>query len=117
MPSAGLVSEAQVIGQAEPARGGPLGPLDWRKVLPFEPCAASDSLGGGPGCGSLPGSVRGRFLRPQSYVGPTLPVGVIGDLRGALHVLGFEGGRMTINRRAEFTVRRLRRDEINLVRG
>jgi hypothetical protein len=42
---------------------------------------------------------------------------VIGDLRGALHVLGFEGGRMTINTRAEFTVRRLRRDEINLVRG
>jgi hypothetical protein len=46
MRSAGLVSEAQVIGQAEPGRGGPLGPLDWRKVLPFEPCAATDSLGG-----------------------------------------------------------------------
>jgi hypothetical protein len=28
--------------QEVPGRGGPLGPLDWRKVLPFEPCATSD---------------------------------------------------------------------------
>src|SRR5262249_56458288 len=29
----------------EPGRGGPIGPLDWRKILPFEPCAASDRRG------------------------------------------------------------------------
>ena len=28
--------------QDEPGRGDPIGPLDWRKILPFEPCAASD---------------------------------------------------------------------------
>jgi AraC family transcriptional regulator len=45
MPSAGLVSEAQVMRNDEPGRVDPLGPLDWRKSLPFEPCAASDRLG------------------------------------------------------------------------
>jgi AraC family transcriptional regulator len=45
MPSAGLVGEAQVMRQEEPGRGGPLGPLDWRKLIPFAPCAASDRLG------------------------------------------------------------------------
>jgi AraC family transcriptional regulator len=44
MPSAGLVSETQIMGQEEPGRGGLLGPLDWRRVLPFEPCATSDRL-------------------------------------------------------------------------
>jgi hypothetical protein len=36
MPSAGLVSETQVMRQEEPGRGDPIGPLDWRKILPFE---------------------------------------------------------------------------------
>jgi AraC family transcriptional regulator len=45
MPLAGLVSEAQVMRQEEPGRSGPLGPLDWRKILPFEAAAASDRLG------------------------------------------------------------------------
>jgi AraC family transcriptional regulator len=31
--------------QEEPGRGGPLGPLDWLKILPFEAAAASDRLG------------------------------------------------------------------------
>jgi len=31
--------------QEEPGRGGPLGPLDWRKIVPFEAAAASDRLG------------------------------------------------------------------------
>jgi AraC family transcriptional regulator len=31
--------------QQEPGRGEPIGPLDWRKILPFEPCAASDRRG------------------------------------------------------------------------
>ena len=29
----------------EPGRGDPLGPLDWRKMFPFEPAAASDRPG------------------------------------------------------------------------
>jgi AraC family transcriptional regulator len=29
----------------EPGRGDPLGPLDWRKLIPFEPVASSDRLG------------------------------------------------------------------------
>ncbi len=41
----GLVAETQVMRQGEPGRGGPLGPLDWCKILPFEPCAASDRRG------------------------------------------------------------------------
>ena len=45
MPSAGLVSETQVMRQEEPGRGGPIGPLDWLKILPFEAAAASDRLG------------------------------------------------------------------------
>ena len=31
--------------QQEPGRGDPLGPLDWRQILPFETAAASDRLG------------------------------------------------------------------------
>jgi hypothetical protein len=31
--------------QDEPGRGDPIGPLDWRKILPFKPAAASDRLG------------------------------------------------------------------------
>ena len=31
--------------QQEPGRGGPLGPLDWFKILPHEPAASSDRLG------------------------------------------------------------------------
>jgi AraC family transcriptional regulator len=30
--------------QEESGRVGPLGPSDWRKIVPFEPCAASDRL-------------------------------------------------------------------------
>src|SRR5262245_57502187 len=29
----------------EPGRGGPIGPQDWHKLLPFEAAAASDRLG------------------------------------------------------------------------
>jgi AraC family transcriptional regulator len=48
MPSAGLVSEAQIMRQEEPGRGDPIGPLAaLRKILriPFEAAAASDGLG------------------------------------------------------------------------
>src|SRR5262245_34764127 len=31
--------------QAEPQLGGPIGPMDWRKVMPFQAVAASDRLG------------------------------------------------------------------------
>jgi AraC family transcriptional regulator len=31
--------------QEEPGPGGPLGPIELRKAVPFEPCAASDPLG------------------------------------------------------------------------
>src|SRR5262249_55671668 len=41
----GLVSEALVMRQEEPGRGGPLGPLDLLKVLSLEPCASSERLG------------------------------------------------------------------------
>src|SRR5262245_61115554 len=46
MSTAGLVKETQVMRQEEPGRAGPLGPLaSLRKIIPFEPCAASDRLG------------------------------------------------------------------------
>jgi AraC family transcriptional regulator len=35
----------QMKQQEEPEGGGPIGPLDWRKILPFEPAASSDRLG------------------------------------------------------------------------
>src|SRR5215831_10927748 len=36
----------QVMQQEDPGvRGGPIGPLDWRKVIPFQPAGASDRLG------------------------------------------------------------------------
>src|SRR5260370_15840121 len=41
----GLVRETQVMRQEEPGPGGPLGPIELRKFVPFEPCAASDGLG------------------------------------------------------------------------
>jgi AraC family transcriptional regulator len=31
--------------QEEPRRGDPMGPLDWRKIIPFEAAASSDRLG------------------------------------------------------------------------
>ena len=31
--------------QQEQGRGGRIGPLDWRKIIPFEPAASSDRLG------------------------------------------------------------------------
>ena len=34
-----------VMQQEEPGRGDPIGPLDWRQILPFEAAAASDQLG------------------------------------------------------------------------
>jgi|SRR5271165_314376 len=46
MPSAGLVSETQVMRKEEPGLAGPLGPLAaLRKIIPFEAAAASDRLG------------------------------------------------------------------------
>jgi hypothetical protein len=45
VPAAGLVSETQVMRQEKPGRGGPLGPLDWCKMLPFEAAASSDRMG------------------------------------------------------------------------
>jgi hypothetical protein len=39
------VKEKRVMRQEESGRGGPIGPLDWRKILPFEADAASDRLG------------------------------------------------------------------------
>src|SRR6516162_3936812 len=35
----------QVMPQPEPGRGGPIGPLDWLKIVPFEAAASSDRLG------------------------------------------------------------------------
>src|SRR5215472_13605959 len=35
----------QVMPQEEPGGGDPIGPLDWLKIIPFEPAAASDRLG------------------------------------------------------------------------
>ncbi len=45
MPSAGLIGETQVMRQEAPGRGAPIGPLEWLKLVPFEPSAASDRLG------------------------------------------------------------------------
>jgi hypothetical protein len=42
---AGLVREAQLMPVKEPGRGDPLGPLDWRKMFPFEQAAARDRPG------------------------------------------------------------------------
>src|SRR5215469_7980618 len=43
--SAGLARETRVMRQEEPGGGDPIGPLDWRKILPFEAAASSDRLG------------------------------------------------------------------------
>src|SRR5690349_9247289 len=45
VPSAGLIREEQVMPQEAPGRGDPIGPLDLRKIVPFEPAASSDRLG------------------------------------------------------------------------
>jgi AraC family transcriptional regulator len=42
--STGLVSDTQVM-QEEPGPGGPLGPIELRQLVPFEPSAMSDPLG------------------------------------------------------------------------
>jgi len=34
-----------MMREAEPGAGGPIRPLDWLKIIPFEPAAASDRLG------------------------------------------------------------------------
>ena len=34
-----------MMHEEESERGDPIGPLDWRRILPFEPAAASDRLG------------------------------------------------------------------------
>ena len=34
-----------MLRQEKPGLGGPLGPIELRKLVPFEPCAASDLLG------------------------------------------------------------------------
>jgi AraC-like DNA-binding protein len=34
-----------VTREEEPGRGDPIGLLDWRKIIPFEPAASSDRLG------------------------------------------------------------------------
>src|SRR5437899_12150275 len=39
------ISETQMMRQEEPGLGGPLGPIELRKLVPLEPCAASDLLG------------------------------------------------------------------------
>ena len=31
--------------QVEPQPGGPIGPQEWRKIIPVEPAATSDPLG------------------------------------------------------------------------
>src|SRR5262249_21503723 len=43
----GLVRETQVMQQQQPGRGAPIGPLDWLKIVPFQPVASSDRLGWG----------------------------------------------------------------------
>jgi AraC family transcriptional regulator len=45
VPSAGLVGATQAMRQEERGRGGPIGPLDWRKIIPLKAAAASDRLG------------------------------------------------------------------------
>jgi AraC family transcriptional regulator len=45
VPTAGLVRETQMMPQEEPGPGDSIGPLDWRRIRPFEAAAASDRLG------------------------------------------------------------------------
>src|SRR5262245_11673607 len=40
-----IVREVQVMAEAEAGRGGPIGPFNWLKVIPFQAVAASDRLG------------------------------------------------------------------------
>src|SRR5262245_16575402 len=56
--------ERQVVPQQEPGRGGPIGPLDWHKLLPFAP-AASDQLGWtGLEAASAPAAPSAELDRP-----------------------------------------------------
>src|SRR5262245_23131602 len=45
VPAAGRVKETQMIRKEALERSDPIGPLDWRRSLPFEAAAASDRLG------------------------------------------------------------------------
>ena len=45
MTSARIGSDTQMMRDEKPPGCGPIGPLDWRKNLPFEAVAASDRLG------------------------------------------------------------------------
>jgi AraC family transcriptional regulator len=69
-PKAALVKirqETQVMRAAEPGRGGPIGPLDWFKIIPSEPVASSDRLG----WGGLQ-AARYRAARPTEFSPPAL---------------------------------------------
>src|SRR5262245_44530045 len=45
--SGGLVTETRMMRHEEPRGGDPIGPLDWREILPFEATTASNRLGWG----------------------------------------------------------------------
>jgi AraC family transcriptional regulator len=45
MPLTRLIREMRVKHQEEPRHGDPIGPLDWQKILPFEPAVSSHRLG------------------------------------------------------------------------
>src|SRR5262249_48199986 len=62
VPSAGLVREMRMMREAEPGARGPIRPLDWLKIIPFEPAPARDPPGrGGPGAAAGGGRAgRGR---------------------------------------------------------
>jgi hypothetical protein len=45
VPSAGRVREMPMRREEEAERSDPIGPLDWRRILPYEPAVASDQLG------------------------------------------------------------------------
>jgi AraC family transcriptional regulator len=40
-----FLSERQLMIQEERGHGDPVGPLDWRKIIPFKPATSSDRLG------------------------------------------------------------------------
>src|SRR5262245_5580232 len=40
-----IARETQMMREEKLRRGDPIGPLDWRQILPFEAAAASDRLG------------------------------------------------------------------------
>src|SRR5262249_28610506 len=59
----GLVREAQVMRREERGGGDWIGPGDWLKIVPFEPCAASDRLG-------WVGLEAARYREPASELSP-----------------------------------------------